>query len=156
MIKITKPYQLRSIRFVELCKVRGWDIKVYSISAKQSGVCQENIKLAKDALTYGLTLSNAYGLDTYYVATLIIHEGAEACYTVLNWWTGENMLQNLVFLKRPTESVFSLYSQNGMSSCVWELAVWWHERNAWIKYVLKKYEKPDLVGYLADQLNADL
>ena len=43
-----------------------------------------------------------------------------------------------------------------LMDCVWEMAILWHERNAWVKHVLMKNENPDFEGYLNEQLNQDI
>jgi hypothetical protein len=99
--------------------------------------------------------SAAYELETYKIATLILHEGQAANFAIINWWIDENMLQNFVYLRKANEPHYELYSDRGMAACVWELAVWWHERNAWVKHVLMNGAEPDFEAYLQDQLNAD-
>ncbi|MCC7297301.1 MAG: hypothetical protein IT244_03115, partial [Bacteroidia bacterium] len=72
------------------------------------------------------------------------------------WWIDENMLQNNVYLKRNHASEFEWYSQNGMATCVWELAIWWHERNAWVRHILMQHQQPDIEAYLKDTLKIDI
>lgn len=87
------------------------------------------------------------------MATLILHEFNAGCFAVISWWIDENMLQNFVYLKKSNKSNFEIYSDRGITTCVWEMAIWWHERNAWIKHVLLRNENPDVEGYLNDNLN---
>ena len=90
------------------------------------------------------------------MATLILHEAKEGVFANINWWIGENMLQNFVYLKKINDHNFKLYSEGGMATCVWEMAIWWHERNSWVKYILMQNEKPNVDEYLKDQLNIDI
>ncbi len=85
-----------------------------------------------------------------------MHEGKEGVFAIINWWIDENMLQNFVYLKKYNEQEFQLFSQDGICTCVWEMAVWWHERNAWVKHILCKHDRPDFQDYLNDQLNTDI
>ena len=67
------------------------------------------------------------------------------------------MLQHYVYLannKQPEQ--FKLFSNNGIITCVWESAVIWFERNAWIKHVLMKNENPNFKSYLQEYLNQDV
>ncbi|NOT36248.1 MAG: hypothetical protein HOP11_02595 [Saprospiraceae bacterium] len=155
-MKILKPYISRPIRFIELFQWNEWKIKIYSISIHNEIVSTENIQQAKLNVEKWLQTSNIYNLQTYSIATLIIHEGKEGCFAIINWWIDENMLQNFVYLKKSSEKEFALFSDNGIVTCVWELAIWWHERNAWVKHVLMNNKNPDVKAYLNDSLNHDL
>ena len=155
-MNIKQKYQTRPIRFLEIFPHQDWKIKLYSISVKNEYVSDENVMLAKSNIANWLTNSTLYGLDTYKVATLIIHEGCEGCFAIVNWWIDENMLQNFVYLKREGKTEFELFSDKGMMTCVWEMAVLWHERNAWAKHILMQHENPDMAAYLNEQLNTDI
>jgi hypothetical protein len=155
-MKIKSVYTTRSIGFVEVHQHKDWQVKVYRIAIKKEYVLQDHIQKAIENLDNWLSNSKIYDLDTYKIATLIIHEGKEGCFAIINWWIDENMLQNFVYLMKKGEPDFKLFSGNGIITCVWELAVLWHERNAWVKHVLMQNENPDYQGYLKDQLNIDL
>jgi hypothetical protein len=155
-MKFQNAYQSRPIRFLECYQHQEWTLKIYSISSKKSRVNEEDVILAKTYLEVWLQQCVAYKLETYKIATLILHEFKEGCFAVINWWTDENMLQNFVYLKQNNTNEFVLYSDRGMASCVWEMAIWWHERNAWVKHVLMQSENPDFEAYLLEQFNADI
>lgn len=155
-MKIGNPYKPRSIRFLELYQHEEWTLKIYSISYKNERVASEDVQLAKSYLNKWLLKSEAYQLEIYNIATLILHEFKEGCFAVINWWTDENMLQNFVYLKRVNETYFEIYSDKGIATCVWEMAIWWHERNAWVKHILMRNENPDVEAYLSEQLNQDI
>jgi hypothetical protein len=151
-----KAYSTRSIRFLELYQQDDWTIKLYSISATKDLVASKFIASAKKELPEWLSKSQLTELKTYKMATLILHEGKEGCFALLNWWIDENMLQHFVYLAAKPETVFREYSsQNGIIACVWELSVLWFERDAWVKHVLMKNNKPDFHAYLNEQLNQD-
>lgn len=153
---ITNTYQTRPVRFLELYRHGGWHIKVYSISVRAERVDPQTLVYAKLHLQDWLQNSTNYPLETYHIATLILHEGKEGCFAILNWWIDENMLQNHVFLSTYDHpAVFQNYSDKGMATCVWEMAVWWFERNAWVEHVLQKAPHPDLAAYLAAHLEGD-
>jgi hypothetical protein len=91
-MKMTKPFQKRPIRFLERYQFMDWVLKIYSISAKKEKVCDAELVLAKSYLGEWLNKSASCQLETYKIATLILHEGQEDSFAVINWWTGENML----------------------------------------------------------------
>jgi hypothetical protein len=155
-MNIKSVYEKRSIRFLEIYQYKQWQIKVYSISIHAEYISEKNFETAKQNLGEWLKNVNKHEFETYNIATLILHEGREGCFAIINWWVDENMLQNFVYLLTNDSEEYKLFSDTGIITCVWEMAVLWHERNAWVKHVLQKNENPDYHGYLHDQLNQDL
>jgi len=154
-MNIKNPYKTRPVRYIGLIKHEGWTVKAYSISAKHAMVPDELIAFAKAQLSVWLQKSEGY--TTYNIAVLIVHEGVDGIFTLLNWWIDENTIQNQVFFSAYDKpGTYVGLSENGVVACVWELAVLWHERNAWITHVLKKNDRPDWEGYVNDFLNADV
>jgi hypothetical protein len=147
-----EPYQTRSIKFVEVYNIDGWKVKIYSIARSNDRISEKNLVETKNQISHWLIYSSIHQLPTYNIATLIIHEGREGCFAIINWWFDENMLQNYVYLKRNGEKAYAMISQEGIVSCVWEMAIWWHERNAWVNHILKKHNNPDFDAYLNDQI----
>ena len=148
-------YTQRPVRFLEVIQQDDWQIKIYLMSTKDTSVDEQTIQLAKSQLPTWLLNANNYPLETYNIATLILHQGKEGCFAIINWWIDENMMQNHVYLatnEHPTE--FVIYSDKGIITCVWEMAILWYERNMWIKYVLKRPKKPDFKMYLNKHLNS--
>jgi hypothetical protein len=152
---IKSRYKTRPVRDIGIINHESWIIKVYSISAKHTMVPNELVDLAQGQLSEWLKMGNEH--SNYKIAILIIHEGVDGIFTLLNWWIDENTIQNQVFFSSYDEpGVYKGLSEKGIVACVWELAVLWHERNAWIKHVLKKNDQPDWEGYVNDFLNADV
>ncbi|TAF32363.1 MAG: hypothetical protein EAZ57_08925 [Cytophagales bacterium] len=156
MTKQLPQYQTRPIRFVEIHDIMGWKIKIYSISIYQEFISETNLLDVKGQLPEWLKNAETCAYDKHHHATLIIHEWSGGCYGIINWWVDANMLQNFVYLRKHQETEFQLFSHHGICTCVWEMAVWWHERNAWVKHVLQKHEAPHFEAYLKDQLNTDI
>ncbi len=151
-------YKKRPVRFLEIIQVNGWQIKVYSISVRQPVVDASWIELVRQQLPEWLNKTGNHTLPTYKIATLILHEGREGCFAIISWWVDENMLQLFVYLADyNTTTSFKLFSDNGIVTCVWEMAVLWFERNAWVNCVLKNPGDPDSIKkYLACQMNEDV
>ena len=125
------------------------------MSTKDTSVDEQTIQLAKSQLPTWLLNANNYPLETYNIATLILHQGKEGCFAIINWWIDENMLQNFVYLIEEGQD-YKLFSANGITTCVWEMAILWHERNAWVKHILMKNENPDFKAYLNEQFNENV
>lgn len=153
-----QPYQPRPVRYAGLITVGGWRIKAYSISVRSERVDEQVFAHVRKLLPKWLEQYAAYPLDTYGVGTLILHEGREGCFAIISWWIDSNMLQTFVYLATDTDRrAFRLFSDRGIFTCVWELAVHWHERNAWVKHVLGSSGDPTAFDrYLNDHFNADI
>ncbi|WP_148255318.1 isochorismatase [Aidingimonas lacisalsi] len=165
-------YATRPIRFLELAIIDGWRVKTYGISAQgdtpNATLVQTARELASKALpTPPVQLNGSAGsddgnepfdsLDRYGVAVMIVHEAREGCFVLLDWWTGENMLQHHVYFSRDTTNPeFADVSQTGIGACVWELKVLSFEREAWIDCVLASEEGADLDGYCSRHFSADV
>lgn len=150
-------YQTRPIRFLEVHQHQDWRVKIYSISVRNEKVGDELVQYAKTHLANWIANAKNYDLETYQMATLILHEGREGNFAIINWWIDENMLQNHVYYSSYEQpNVFINYSDKGIQTCVWELAVIWFERNVWVEYVLKKAPDPDFEAYLKAHLNEDV
>lgn len=155
-MKITHSYKSRVIRFIELYRYNDWTIKTYSICKNKEMVDKSILELAKSNIKKWLKNAGNYPLNTYNIATLILHECKEGCFAIINWWIDENMLQTHVYLlEKNKPKLFKKYSHKGIFTCVWELEVLWFERNNWIKYVLQNASTPDYKSYLQQQLNKD-
>ena len=154
---IKNKYKPRAIRFLEIYEHNNWHIKVYTISVKQKFQNTVVIENVMKKLGDWLPEPTNCTFTNYKIAILIIHEGREGIFTLLNWWIDDNMIQNQVWFSahnKPFE--FQEFSNKGMIVCVWELAVIWFERNAWVKNVLKKPKSPDIEKYLSQHLNKDI
>lgn len=151
-----QQYQKRPVRFLGIDECNGWRVKIYSISVRSQVV---NTTLTENAKQYlSQWLENISEKDDHInIATLILHEGNEGNFAIVSRWTGENMMQiHVYFSSEENSNSFSFFSGNGIVTCVWEMAVLWFERNAWVEHVLQKSAKPDYEKYLSQQMNADI
>ncbi len=145
------PYETRNIQFHGIVETEGWKTKTYKLTKKGSFESVDSLAASLTNLNSWLRQSDNYEFDIYNIACLIVHECDEGVFSILNWWTGENMLQNFVYYSANSNpSQFELMSEGGLTCCVWEMAIIWHERNAWIEHVLKKADCPQFDKYLDD------
>ncbi len=155
-MSINNKYTTRSIRFLEVYECGNWKVKIYSISVHREYVKNEKVKIVKSNISEWLKNAANYPLETYQIATLILHEGKEGCFAIINWWIDDNMLQQFVYLSNNIDpNEFKLYSDKGIITCVWELEIIWFERNAWVKHVLTDPANADFTSYLNEHLNKD-
>jgi len=157
-MELSAPYHKRPIRFLNLECVGEWTIKCYSISFKNEYASEKQIQAARDRIPEWLLQAELTRYPHYKIATLIIHEGRDGCFAIISWWTGGNMLQLFAYIAdEQVPDQFHLISDKGIVSCVWEMAVLWFERNAWVRKVLMQPESPDALNqYLQEQLNDEV
>lgn len=155
-VTLSQSYTERPIRFLELWSYAGWLLKVYSVSAKREVCSGDLVEVAKEVAAQHLPLP-AVSPERYGVGTLIIHEGNDANFALLDHWTGENMLHHQVFaapLERPLE--LTDFSHTKLAMCVWELYILAFERQAWMDTVVRRPEQPDFDAYLARRVEGDV
>ncbi|MBS0661478.1 MAG: isochorismatase [Verrucomicrobia bacterium] len=152
----TQPYRPRSIRRCDLLAYEGWRLKVYSISARQDLPGRPLVEAARMLARTHLPRP-AIAPGRYGVGVLIVHEGADGNYVLLDWWEGENMLQHRVFRAPSWDPLnFRRCSPEECAFCVWELHVLHFERGAWIDTALSAPGAPNLDAYLACRLEAQV
>jgi hypothetical protein len=150
-------YQPRQVEFQQLLTLNDWRVKVYTVTHRASFASPDILASAIAQLPQWLAQSRALERPTYNIAFLIVHEGRDGVWTLVNWWLGENMLQSVTyFTGNENPSEFTLLSQAGGMACVWELAVISFERAMWIEYVLKNAHQPDFTGYCHQSLHKAL
>lgn len=167
MVIPLSPYVERSIRFERVVERDAWRIKLYRMhhipgcpidATMLNEACDVFFnslrERAESAVIAGVDWTK---LPTYGVGFAMVHVGKDAVFAILDYWTGENMLNHKVWVKplAGNKPFVSLHSTS-LSVCVWELAVQAHEREAWIKHVYNPAQNPNLDDYLLDVMNADL
>jgi hypothetical protein len=137
-------YRPRSISFLGHEDVGDWRIKRYAIAAARPTPGDDVIDACREITTAALPDEP----DVYPAAFTIAHEGAKGCFFLLFWWVGENMLQHRMWLAASDAPAAARLSPE-LGPCVWDQAVVWHERNAWVRHVLAD-GAADLDAYIAD------
>jgi hypothetical protein len=79
-----QPFAPRPVRYLGLHHCDGWRIKTYSISAQRERVGEDVVAEVRSLLPGWLVEHTAYPLDTYRIASLILHEGREGCFAILS------------------------------------------------------------------------
>jgi hypothetical protein len=147
-------YRPRLVEMNQLAKVGLWNVKVYTITNRAAFASQQVLENAVRNLPQWLERSRELELPTYDQAFLIVHEGRDGVWTLINWWIGGEMLQSKTHFTdfdKPDE--FQEIPDDGFMACVWELAVVSFERAMWVECVLKNSANPDLIGYSQKHLN---
>ncbi len=147
-----EKYQPRKIAFKEVLKIDGIQIKMYTITNRNEFSSLKTLQSVVNILPNWLNDIKNSNIPTHKNAFLIVHEAREGVLTLLNWWTGENMIETKVYFSgfdNPTVIVPTPYKNKSLI-CVWELEIFYHERISWIQHVLSKPENPDFKSYAND------
>jgi hypothetical protein len=145
-LKIGEAYAPRPVHLLEVWESGDWLLKVYGIAYARELPRAEAVEAAKDLVEARLPRPGP-GDARYGVGFLIVHDGRDACWLLLDWWGNEDVLYHQLFAApsdRPTE--FSRVT-SGATACVWELEVVKFERDAWVDAVLKNPSQPDLESF---------
>ncbi|MEM1001975.1 MAG: hypothetical protein AAGH46_04930 [Bacteroidota bacterium] len=150
-------YKARVIKFKELISINDWKIKVYTISKNKNFNQPIFYKNVLEKLPEWLLMENSFNATNDKIGFLILHEGTEGLFSLINWWVGKNMLNTHIFLTDLKHlNKFKTLSGDGLAPCIWELEIINHERLSWIANVLKMDKNPDYIKYIADTLDCEM
>lgn len=146
-----ESYEPRAFRFIELLAIGDWKMKLYGIAWREERPRRELLEAARRIAHQQLAQEKP---NDYRVGFIGAHDGRDACFVFVDFWGNENELFHRVFLSRSNDPKQLTAAENTDSSvCVWDLRLQSFEREAWIKYVLRRPNRPDFEGYLAERLN---
>jgi hypothetical protein len=155
-MRLVEPYRPRAIRCLDVAELDGWWIKVYGIAYDGGRPAPALVDAALDVARRTLPTPPTGG-DRYGVGFLGAHQGRGSNFVFLDWWALENELHHRVWFSSLEEpSALRAQETDDPIACAWDLSVLSHERAAWVEHVLARWDAPDLDGYLAAQLNAEL
>jgi len=155
-IDVTEPYCPRSVRFLELLEVRGWRIKIYGIARSGDIPSSELVALGRNLASERLPQS-AVEPGHYGVGFVIVHEGANGDYVLVDWWSDQDIVQHHLYgAPKGHRGKLDYGWPAGAGFCVWELAVCCFEREAWLDCALKRSGAPSLDAYLSRRMNKDV
>lgn len=149
-----EPYKDRKIEFIKSTVVNNFTVKIYTITNRENFESEITLNESYNQLKEWLKVAENSSIPTHKNAFLIVHEAREGVLILLNWWTGENMLETSIYFSsfdNPQTMQPSIYNPKQLV-CVWELEIFHHERNAWIQHVLSKPNNPDFINYQTNVL----
>lgn len=152
----SEPYRTRPIRHLETTEFQGWRIKVYGIAYE--GPVPER-SLVEAALQTALpTLPGpAVTDDRYGVGFLGVHQGRGSNFVYIDWWARENELHHRVwFSAQAAPTSLRAAQPDDPIACAWDIGLLAHERDAWAAHALARPDDPDLDGYLAARMDAEV
>jgi hypothetical protein len=134
-----------------LLAIGDWKMKLYGIAWRGERPRPALLETARRIADEQLAQEKP---NDFRVGFIGPHDGRDACFVFVDFWGNENELFHRVFLSRSNDPKQLTPAENTDSSvCVWDLRVQSFEREAWIKYVLRRPKGPDFEGYLAERLN---
>ena len=146
---LVDPYRPRPTRMTDVREVNGWKLKVYEISLTGQSIPSHAVAAAlecvRERTTWPTEVESKYGF-------VILHEGKQDVWALTNVWVNDILRQFVYFapLEEPTR--FEVSPMPGFNSCVWELEVTKHERDAWTAHVMADPDNPQFATYLGDSL----
>lgn len=120
-------------------------IKIYTISAQNRPVSHAAYLARLAAAKQGKSVT-----WSSIPAFVIFHDGSSHQYLILAWWGNDNELFTSVSVSTPSGWV---EDSSQYSFCLWDLEVFWRERNYFIDQVY--CSRPSLSGYRSKRPNRD-
>ncbi|GAA3586354.1 hypothetical protein GCM10022222_83780 [Amycolatopsis ultiminotia] len=143
-------YAQRSLTAQSIERYQEWTVKRYAVSALAPEPGPEVHEFARAAVA--LSLPSAEGTALPY-AFSVVHEDEDGCYVVVGWWSPNRLILHTRTwlgewpqLSAPTEAPADA------TACIWEMVAIGHERDAWVRYVVRPAE-PDLEAYLGSTIS---
>jgi hypothetical protein len=155
-VRLVEPYRPRAIRCLEVAEISGWRVKVYGLAYEGERPAAKLVDATLEAARATLP-SPAVTDERYGVGFLGAHQGRGSNFAFVDWWALENELHHHVWFSSLEEpGALRAQEADDPIACAWDLSLLSHERAAWVEHVLQRWDAPDLDGYLAAQLNAEL
>jgi hypothetical protein len=155
-VQLAEPYRARPVRFLDLAELDGWRIKVYGIAYEgerpRAAFVEAALDIARRSLPAPASTDDRYG-----VGFLGVHQGRASNFVFLDWWEQENELHHHIWFSSSAAPTSLRAARPGDPiACAWDVSVLAHERDAWVAHVLARFDDPDLEGYLAQRMNAEV
>ncbi len=147
-LEVTELFRPLPVILVEIWEHHGWTFKVYGLSRRHQRPGSDLVAAAKQAVARILPAAcddhGAHG-----VGFVSVHEGETTNLVFVNWWVGQfELFRRVLRSVSETPAAFEEVTGEGVSGTVWDLQVFWFERNAWVEKVLSNPAGPDLEAYL--------
>ncbi|MDH6580633.1 hypothetical protein [Kitasatospora sp. MAP5-34] len=143
-------YGPRSLTALAPESVRGWTVKRYGVSSLRDSPGGEVLDFARLAVGRSLPVADGDGPAYGYS---VVHEDEDGCYVVVGWWSRNGLiLHSRTWLANWADLTAITPAPGGATACVWELVAVGHERDAWVRHVLRPAE-PDFGAYVASTVS---
>jgi hypothetical protein len=153
---LAETHHARAVRPLGTHEVAGHLVKVYGIEApgRQVEGAEVGLRIA------GGHLAGAGARGSLGLAVVLVHAGGDGDYVLVHTWIEGDMSDLAVYtgpVGRPDEL---RPGRTGLTPCVWEAAVFAHERDAFVRHVLDGDGAVEFAGRLdawaADVLDGEV
>jgi hypothetical protein len=144
-IELREPYRPRTATFLELWQPNDWLVKLYGLAYERETPDPATVTAAKHAATTALP-HPARTNDRYGIAIVIVHQGQDACWLLIDWWGHESVLHHRLLMAPLGKDDGYRDPPPDVAACVWELPLLMFERDAWVTTVMSG-------GSIADYLS---
>lgn len=149
----SEPYRPRRIAPIGTWLESGHAIKAYGIHRdpdRQGTILSDAVATCARAAVHAVLDEHAGGERSQGLGFCIAHVGEEAVWLLVDWWiSGGIVCQRMLSAPLKDPSRFTPVDAPALA-CVWELVVTAHERNAWVRHIMRA--APDAQAYLEDIL----
>lgn len=154
---VFSPYSKRRVRPLPLLEFEDWRLKVYGVTAEGRRLDAALVNAARDAARRLLPKPGVAAPLRYGAGFVIAHAGLDANFVVIGWWGAQNELSLRVLTSPPgqTRCLEERTNAEGSVACVWDMAILWAEREAWVTHVLRP-GGADFEGYLTATLEGEI
>ncbi len=143
-------YKPRYFHYLENWKMDTIEFKVYFISAEKQSIENTIVEKCKDHLKQLLPKKIAEHPHNN-AGYIIIHQGEMGIWLLTHWWAYDDIVLSTLSKAISAGNDFINFDDQPFHACVWEHVVINHERNAWVKHVMKK--NPSLKNYHKEKLS---
>jgi hypothetical protein len=153
-VSVREPYQPRQVRSLGTWRIDDWKLKVYGLKYRGRTPSAATVSAARDFTAR--TLPRPGRTDTRYGAGfVIVHEGQDARWLLIDWWGHESVLHHLLFMASLDGEPEFIDPPPDLCACVWELPIIAFERTAWVEAVLGA-TPPGLHAYMEQRLKGQV
>lgn len=133
----------------ESIETNGAVLKWYALHTEKRPVPDEIDRLAHAYLAQ-------HPIDAKGLGFVILHRcGDDFYFLIVNTWRGNNEVWETVFYKNGEAMAdFALFPRDGVHKptfCVWELALVWHEKESWERFLTSSRDAAAARSWLSDR-----
>ncbi|MEO0973399.1 MAG: hypothetical protein AAFX85_09920 [Pseudomonadota bacterium] len=144
------PYVPRHFRSLGLWRIGNTQMKAYGITCDERAL-RADVSVAARAYCDAQRELIDEAPGGHALGYVIVHHGEHAVWLLAHWWAyGEIAMRLLASAPLATPTVFRSRDTDRFHACVWEHVVIAHERDAWVRHMLRP--SPNADHYLRAEL----
>ncbi len=140
-------YAPRPVRSLPVWTIGPMRVKPYHIGQSEPA---ETLRESARVEASRIEVESAAEGGAHDLGFAVLHEGQGGAWLLLDWWAHGDILCQRLSLDGGQG--FEAVDARPLVACVWELPVILHERDAWVRHMMREPSSPE--GYLSDRLRA--